>query len=484
MKEFVLPFSVLAVPSIGQEVRKGEKQIRKVAPNRKEPSFFEYVKSTMRMAKFAALDLPAVFIAQMLPEKAAKYVTYRVFTSNGLLVMKLGQFLSTRPEVLSESGAESLLALQRAAPVPRAANVYEEFRKETGEHLPEGSVGPMIGAGCISQVVKLSVKGKEYAIKIVHSEAVQEMQTDLWVFRKFSSLLGFGRFIDEFGEMITKQLDLRNEKRNTEKFRENFRFYRSLEEDGSAFNWLLSKIRKYSFIFPNPVIATKNMLVTEYWPGTYTETAENKKHAKESLLFLFLHMVFKDKHIHADLHPGNIAHRSGKDKATVVYDSGLAHTISDRQRKNLLDLLQEMLLGNVERAVLLLIDRNPRNTHSEDQKRKVVGDVKRALGVRGSRAESKEAEKGPKSAQIDKRGPGSALIQVSAAIRRNNVFFDECYTNIVMSTMYVQNSALSGEYTYPWARIAAKSGLGKEYTRLLARRIAKKYVNYDFAANR
>ncbi|KAI5190786.1 aarF domain-containing kinase [Nematocida sp. AWRm77] len=449
-----VPFSFPGVPSLQGSVQRKERTIRPVPSAEERLSRWRYAVSGASLIKWAVFDIPVCAVSQLLPQAAESRILYNRFVSNGPLFMKIGQFLSTRKDVLSKSAVHALGALQDQAPGMHrmeAQDVQKVFWKETGVHLPEGAVKEQIGGGCISQVYRVELGRKSYAVKIIHPDTHKAVRAGLAVIRACASTVGLGRFAEQIQSMMEKQTDLRKEKESAEEFRKSFRMYRSVLEDASFLNRALSLFRRYEFVFPRPVVATQSLLVTEYWKGKPLRG----EHA-ESLLFLFLRMVFKERHVHADLHPGNVSQVESSVPTLVVYDTGLTDTLSKQQRQNLVDLLKEVLLGHKEHALSLLIDRHPQNTHTTEQKKRFISDASRVWT----------------SAEQRHVGWLNTCFSTYRAVQKHNVFLDECYTNLLMSVSYVHQTitSLKGKKQFSWTPMFYQCGLFSEYLSLLYRR--------------
>lgn len=142
------------------------------------------------------------------------------------------------------------------------------------------------------------------AIKVLHPRVEKMIHRDLRIMSFFASLinaiptmhwLSFPDEVQQFGEMMKLQLDLRIEGTNLVRFREKF------------------KSRSTAW-FPYPYLdyTTREVLVEEFAQGIPLATfldigggVFQREIANEGL-DAFLHMLLIDNFVHADLHPGNI----------------------------------------------------------------------------------------------------------------------------------------------------------------------------------
>ncbi|XP_037621989.1 uncharacterized aarF domain-containing protein kinase 2 [Sebastes umbrosus] len=149
------------------------------------------------------------------------------------------------------------------------------------------------------------------AIKVVHPGVRRQVEIDLMLMKTGSWLvqclpglkwLSLWEIVDEFEKLMTKQIDLRFEAKNIERFQENFRNVDYVK-------------------FPTPLrpFVTRSILVEtfeESEPVSNYLSPEIPQEVKNRIARMgietMLKMVFVDNFVHGDLHPGNIlVHRGG-----------------------------------------------------------------------------------------------------------------------------------------------------------------------------
>lgn len=163
------------------------------------------------------------------------------------------------------------------------------------------------------------------AIKVLHPRVERTVRRDLRIMNFFASALNLIPTIewlslpdevDQFGEMMKLQLDLRIEAANLVKFRKNFK--------DRTTAW---------FPFPYLEFTTRNVLVEEFAQGIpLADFMENgggifQKDIAQEGLDAFLRMLLLDNFVHADLHPGNIMVRFYEAKQPSI--PGLRHPGQD-----------------------------------------------------------------------------------------------------------------------------------------------------------
>ncbi|XP_013889391.1 uncharacterized aarF domain-containing protein kinase 2 [Austrofundulus limnaeus] len=143
------------------------------------------------------------------------------------------------------------------------------------------------------------------AIKVVHPGVRRQVEIDLllmkagsWLLHRLPGLkwLSLCEVVEEFEKLMTKQIDLRFEARNMERFRENFRDVDYVK-------------------FPTPLkpFVTRNILVETFEESeliSFYLSPVIPKEVKQKIARIgvdtLLKMVFVDNFVHGDLHPGNI----------------------------------------------------------------------------------------------------------------------------------------------------------------------------------
>ena len=159
----------------------------------------------------------------------------------------------------------------------------------------------------VDALVKISpqrVPSSYVAIKVLHPKVNRTVNRDLRIMGFFASLiniiptmewLSLPDEVQQFGEMMKIQLDLRIESANLEIFREHFK--------SRTTAWLPCPYKEYT---------TRGVLVEEFAQGiplsTFLESGGGvyQHEIADEGLDAFLHMLLIDNFIHADLHPGNI----------------------------------------------------------------------------------------------------------------------------------------------------------------------------------
>jgi predicted unusual protein kinase regulating ubiquinone biosynthesis (AarF/ABC1/UbiB family) len=165
-----------------------------------------------------------------LPERAIQL--RRIITTLGPTYIKVGQALSTRPDLVRADFLEELTKLQDqlpAFPNPQAFAILEaELDRPLNQIYRQISADP-VAAASLGQVYKATLlTGEEVAIKIQRPNLVPLITLDLYVLRIAARWispflpLNLGKdldaIVDEFGIKLFEEIDYVNEAKNAERF--------------------------------------------------------------------------------------------------------------------------------------------------------------------------------------------------------------------------------------------------------------------------
>ncbi|KXS44187.1 MULTISPECIES: ABC1 kinase family protein [unclassified Candidatus Frackibacter] len=257
----------------------------------------------------------------------------------GPTFIKLGQLLSTRPDLIPQNYIEELTKLQDEVPSFEFESVIEQVEKELDcsyrELFTEIEKEPLAAAS-IGQVHKAYLKGgQKVVIKVQRPNIRNMIQTDLDIIFNLAKVLKQRVFTDEFlnpveiakefDRLIKKELNYEIEGKNTDKFRENF------ADDKKV------KIPKVHWDF-----STKKLLVLEYIDGVKLskvckgETKFNRKKLAKIGAESFMKQILIDGYFHGDPHPGNML---VTDKEQLAYlDFGIVGRIDQKTMEEIANI--------------------------------------------------------------------------------------------------------------------------------------------------
>lgn len=306
--------------------------------------------------------------------------------SLGPTFIKLGQLLSTRPDLMPTVYIEELSELQDdvpPAPWPAARAVIEREIGPVEETFTEFDTAAISGAS-LGQVYDAQVDGRRVAVKVRRPGVSELVETDLRVVRWWVRLLlpviddarafSLRNLADEFRRVIRQEMDYEREARNLDAIGEQF--------DDDPGIMIPDRIEE---------LCTARVLTMQYVDGTkITEVAAlerngiDRRDVAVRLERAYLRMIVTGGVFHADPHPGNLAVQS--DGTIVFYDFGMCGRIDEADRRRIVDFyvaVGEQDIPGILDALIAL------GTLREDVDRRVMGEVLE-LAIRDARGEELE----------------------------------------------------------------------------------------------
>lgn len=266
----------------------------------------------------------------------------------GPTFIKLGQMLSTRPDLLPAALIAELQSLQDSVPPLAIAEVRALVRAELGCELEEvfAEFDPTpLATASIAQVHAARIRDVPEAVvvKVQRPNLRPQLEADLEIMgflaraleanfpeTKLFSPVGM---VDEFERSILEEIDFHHELENLERFRRNF-----------------TETPSVHFPTPYPELCTARVLTMERIEGRKISLITAQTHDVEQVvrtaLDAVLQMIFLDGFFHGDLHPGNAL---VSDDGTLCFvDFGLCGRLTPRQRDLLIDLLAAIVQQDFE----------------------------------------------------------------------------------------------------------------------------------------
>jgi len=258
----------------------------------------------------------------------------------GPTFIKLGQALSTRPDLLPPAYISELSKLQDTVPPepwdPIKARIEEELGGRTEGFFIEFEEEP-IAAASLAQVHAATLPdGSEVVLKVQRPEIQGTIETDLEILFDLAELLDehtpLGDIYDlsgiakEFATGLRSELDFYREGRNADRLRENFRGVHYL------------RIPEVYWKF-----TTRRLLVLERIRGikidkfeALDEAGYDRPRIAERAADIIIQEVLEDGFFHADPHPGNFVVMPGE--VIGAMDFGLVGHLSHQMRLDLIRL--------------------------------------------------------------------------------------------------------------------------------------------------
>ncbi len=272
----------------------------------------------------------------------------------GPTFIKLGQALSTRPDLLGEEVARDLSFLQdRLPPFPSAeavATVEAELGQPITALFAEFDPEP-IAAASIAQVhFAVTEDGRPVAVKIlrpgIEAAFARDLDLFLWLARlmeRFDRGLRRLRPVDvvrTFAASVRSEMDLRLEAAAASELAENFAgdlWFRVPQVDWRRTGMRVLTLERVEGI---PIDERERLIAAGH------DIRAIQTHAASA----FFAQVFRDGFFHADMHAGNVF--VAPDGALVAIDFGIMGRLDRRTR----DYLADMLIGFVTRDYELVAE--------------------------------------------------------------------------------------------------------------------------------
>ncbi len=275
----------------------------------------------------------------------------------GPTFIKLGQLLSTRPDIVPPDFILELKKLQDRVPAVPTELVQAELHRELGsptEDLFQRFDPVPLAAASISQVHRGTLKsGEEVVFKIRRPEIREVIETDIDILMGLAYLverhLPGGEMYDpiglvkEFRRTINRELDFSREGRTIERFANNF------ADSDEVY------IPKVFWDY-----CGRSVLTMEYVSGIkisqldeLTEAGYDLKQIAKNGADTFLKQVFEHGLFHADPHPGNLYIMPNN--VICMFDYGMVGRLDDDLKQQLTELLLSVLSRDVDRIISQLL---------------------------------------------------------------------------------------------------------------------------------
>ena len=285
---------------------------------------------------------------QRIPDLKIEERVRLALTELGTTFIKLGQMLSTRPDLVGPELAKELAQLQTDTPADSAATVRATIEAELGQrpaalfaHFKEE---PLASASIAQVHVARLHSGEHAVVKIQHAGIQEKILPDLDILSSLAELAEKHssqlrpyqpeEVVRQFRRTLLRELNFSFERRNLEEFGVNF-----------AQDETVHVPRAYA------TLSTRRVLTMEKLDGilgTHPKALANSgvdldEFARRGAT-MFLEMIFRDAFYHADPHPGNLMLLPGG--VVGLLDCGMVGRLDEELADGLNDMLMAVVNHN------------------------------------------------------------------------------------------------------------------------------------------
>lgn len=265
----------------------------------------------------------------------------KILTDLGPTFIKVGQALSTRPDLIRKDFLEELVKLQDQLPPFNNAVAFAIIERDLDRTVEEvfRDISPTpIAAASLAQVYRARLHtGEEVAVKVQRPNLLPKLTRDLflirWAARRFAGLLplnlghDLALVVDEFGTKLFEEVDYINEGRNAEKFATNFRDRPQVKVPQIYWRYCSKRVLVLEWIHGYKLTTTTNLEQAGIDPEAIIEVG-----VTSGLQQLLEHGFF-----HADPHPGNLF--ATKDNQMAFIDFGMMDQLDPWMKETLVDAI-------------------------------------------------------------------------------------------------------------------------------------------------
>lgn len=275
----------------------------------------------------------------------------------GPTFVKLGQILSTRPDIVPAAFVKEFEKLQDRVPSFSFEELRSQIELELGnsiENLFESIEPEALAAASIAQVHRARLKtGQQVVVKVRRPGVVDLIESDISALMSLASLaerhISGSEIYDpvgvvrEFARTIRREMDFSREGHTIEKFRDNFK----------TTPWMYFPAVHWSH-------SNRGVLTLEYIDGIKVSDLPALDAARLNRTLIaqrgadvFLEMVLTHGFFHGDLHPGNVFILP--DNVICLLDYGIVGRIDEATSAFLSDILLAIVERDMDQVISLLL---------------------------------------------------------------------------------------------------------------------------------
>lgn len=310
----------------------------------------------LQFVSFLTIDTFLKKFSSSQRHKRARWLVFQLIKL-GPTFIKMGQALSTRPDLIPLEYIEELSQLQDQVPAFSSAEVVEIIEQELGGtiyHFYQKFESIPIAAASLGQVHRgVLITGETVVIKVQRKNLEALFNLDFEVLKRLVNfcnrfLPSFKKYqldliYQEFFALLFSEIDYLQEGKNAERFKTNFQQEKMV---------IVPKVYWHC--------TTRKILTLEYLPGIKIndrETLEKRGISLKLLIELgicsYLKQLLEDGFFQTDPHPGNMAVRD--DGAIIFYDFGTMAEVKGLAREQMIQMFFAILRKDTDQVLEMLI---------------------------------------------------------------------------------------------------------------------------------
>lgn len=300
------------------------------------------------------------------PQIPTPEVLKKILVELGPFYVKLGQLLSTRPDLLPANYIEALTALQAQVPPVAWTDIEIVITEQLAKPIEQvfKYINPQpIAAGSIGQIHRATLlSGEEVAIKVLRpgiekivaqDSALIKVIADLVALTEFGQSYDVVNLAEEFIKAVNAELDFTQEGHYTDQLRYNLTQSRWSEPKQLVIPkiyWDLTNSRLLVLEW----LEGKQILEADVSSPETEQTISQRKSEITRILFRsFFQQIYIDGFFHADPHPGNIFYLD--DGRVALIDCGMVGRLDPQTQQILTELLLAIVDLDAKRCSQLTI---------------------------------------------------------------------------------------------------------------------------------
>ncbi|MFC3959850.1 ABC1 kinase family protein [Halovivax cerinus] len=270
----------------------------------------------------------------------------------GPAFVKVGQVLSTRPDIVPPTYADVLGTLQDEVPEGASGDPRSVLDDELGDELDLSTIEPVAG-GSLAFVYAAIHGGERIALKVRRPDMKSQIERDLRVVRGLLPLIrlfaderqrySVRNAADDFESIILDELDFEREREIMVEIGENF-----ADDDRVVVPDV------YADLSSERVLAMEHLTGRRVTDDDALADVDVDPHELATrITSVYLKMGLVDGTFHADPHPGNLAVTD--EGRLLIYDFGMSDRLSTATQGDIVGLYRALVQRDVEALVDALI---------------------------------------------------------------------------------------------------------------------------------